>query len=69
LNNITHVETITEVHAFFGLDKPNHPLVTVLPIDERMAGIDYGDATYVFGFYQISLKSDICGEIRYGRNL
>lgn len=68
MSDIIHVETISEVHEFLGLGKPKHPLVTVLPVDERMANIDYGDATYVFGFYQISLKAGICGEIRYGRN-
>ena len=68
MSNIIRVETISEVHDFLGLEKPKHPLVTVLPVDERMANIDYGDATYVFGFYQISLKAGICGEIRYGRN-
>ena len=39
----------------------------MIPIDERTADYDYGDATYVHGFYLISLKAGICGEITYGR--
>ena len=38
------------------------------PLDERIKAYDYGDATYVFGFYQIALKSGISGSILYGRN-
>ena len=49
-------------------DKPKHPLVTVIPIDDRIKNYDYGNATYVLGFYQVSLKAGICGEITYGRN-
>lgn len=68
MSNIIRVETISEVHDFLDLGKPRHPLVSVLPIDERMVNFDYGDATYVFGFYQVALKSGISGVITYGRN-
>lgn len=68
MNNIIQIETISQVHEELGLDKPRHPLVSVIPIDERVANYDYGDATYVFSFYQVSLKAGICGEITYGRN-
>ena len=68
MSNIIRIDTIAQAHEFAGLEKPKHPLVSVVPIDRRMAEIDYGDYTYVFGFYQISLKAGICGEIRYGRN-
>ncbi|MEW8051217.1 MAG: helix-turn-helix transcriptional regulator [Candidatus Thiodiazotropha sp.] len=68
MTNIIHIETISEIHDALGLGKPKHPLVTMIPIDERIKDYDYGDATYVLGFYQVSLKSGICGEITYGRN-
>jgi len=56
------------VHDTFGFQKPRHPLVTVLPIDERMTNFEYGDYSYTFDFYQISLKSGIKGTLTYGRN-
>lgn len=68
MSNIIHMETISQAHDALGLDKPAHPLVTVIPIDERIRNFDYGDATYVFGFYQVSLKAGICGSMVYGRN-
>ena len=47
---------------------PQHPLVSLLPIDERMTDFDYGSSSYVFDFYQISLKEGIKGALSYGRN-
>ena len=68
MSNIIRIETISEVHEILGLEKPKHPLISIIPIDERVINFDYGDATYVFGFYQVSLKAGICAEITYGRN-
>ena len=68
MSNIVRIDTISQVHEALGLEKPRHPLVSVIPIDERIAAFDYGDVTYVLGFYQVSLKSGICAELTYGRN-
>ncbi len=62
------IQSISQVHEFFGYDKPKHPLVTVLPITDEMTNFDFGDLTYVFDLYQISLKKGIQGAISYGRN-
>ena len=68
MKEIIRIKTISEVHDFYGFEKPKHPLVSVLPIDDRMTNYDYGDATYAFDFYQISLKIGISGSMVYGRN-
>jgi len=68
MSEITRIKTISEVHGFYGFGKPKHPLVSVLPIDERMTNIDYGDFKYTFDFYQVSLKEGIRGTLSYGRN-
>lgn len=68
MTDIIHIESISQVHEILGLEKPRHPLVSLIPIDEKVASFDYGDATYVFGFYQLSLKSGISGQVIYGRN-
>jgi len=68
MENIIQIESISQVHEIYGLEKPKHPLVSVLPIDERMTSFDYGDHKYIFDFYQISLKDGIKGSMTYGRN-
>jgi len=68
MKKIIHINSISEVHDIFGFPKPKHPLVSVLPIDERMTKFDYGELSYTFSFYQISLKSGIKGTLSYGRN-
>ncbi|MEZ4989259.1 MAG: helix-turn-helix domain-containing protein [Saprospiraceae bacterium] len=68
MKEIIHIETITEVHNLLGLPKPKHPLVSVLDLDGHIIDYDFGDATYVLGLYQVSLKSNICATISYGRN-
>lgn len=68
MKEIIRIKSISEVHDIYGYEKPRHPLVSVLPIDERMTGFDYGDANYAFDFYQISLKEGISGTMAYGRN-
>ena len=68
MSNIIQVESVSEVHDFFGLPKPKHPLVSVLPITDSMTNFDYGDHSYVIDLYQISLKKGISGSLTYGRN-
>ncbi len=68
MKEIIKIDSISQVHDFFQLPKPRHPLVSVLPITDEMTNYDYGDYSYVFGFYQISLKSGISGSLSYGRN-
>lgn len=62
------ISSVSQVHEFFGYGKPRHPLVSVLPITDEMTNFDYGDITYMFDLYQISLKLGISGSISYGRN-
>ena len=62
------IHSVSQVHKFYGYEKPKHPLVTVLPINDEMTNYDYGDATYVFDLYHISLKLGISGSMVYGRN-
>ena len=68
MKNIVHIETISEIHAALGLDKPRHPLISIMHIDDNIRNYEYGDTTYTFGFYQVALKSGMFGSILYGRN-
>lgn len=68
MKNIVHISTISEVHQALALPPPKHPLVSVIEIDKAVTGYDYGDHTYIYGFYQVAFKAGIKGEIIYGRN-
>lgn len=68
MKDIIRIKSISEVHQFFGFEAPEHPLVSVLPIDERMTDFEFGDYHYAFDFYQVSLKEGINGALSYGRN-
>ncbi|PWJ40813.1 helix-turn-helix domain-containing protein [Sediminitomix flava] len=67
MGNIIEIETVTQIHDALGLEKPKHPLITVIPM-RALSNYNYGDATYVLDLYQISLKRGIQGSITYGRN-
>ena len=68
MEEIIRIKSINEVHRFLGLEKPNHPLVSVIQIDDQITNFDYGVAKYVCDFYQVSLKQGFSGSISYGRN-
>ena len=68
MNEIVRIKSINEVHRFLGLEKPRHPLVSVIQIDDSITNFDYGDARYIFDFYQINLKLGFSGSMNYGRN-
>ena len=68
MKEFVRLESITQVHNYLGMPKPLHPLVSVIPIDERMLQADFGNMTFVLDLFQISLKSGLEGQLTYGRN-
>ncbi|MEM6344103.1 MAG: helix-turn-helix domain-containing protein [Bacteroidota bacterium] len=68
MQEIINISSIGEVHRIFDLERPKHPLVSVIQIDDRLTNFDYGDTKYVFDFYQINLKIGFSGSMLYGRN-
>ena len=66
-NNIIEIKSVTQIHNSLGLQKPKHPLVSIIPMS-KLSSYDYGDFTYVMDLYQISLKTGVTGSITYGRN-
>ena len=68
MGDTIRINKVSQIHDFLGLEGPRHPLITVLPIDERMVTANYGNTTFVMDLFQISLKKGIEGNISYGRN-
>jgi YesN/AraC family two-component response regulator len=64
---IIHSKSITEIRAVFGLDKPTHPLITILDTEKLAYGEETVGKRFTSDLYCIALKDSSCG-IDYGRN-
>ncbi|WP_149275075.1 helix-turn-helix domain-containing protein [Pareuzebyella sediminis] len=64
---IIHSKSITEIRAVFGLDKPTHPLITILDTQKLAYGEETVGKRFSADLYCIALKDASCG-IDYGRN-
>ena len=68
MKEIIRVESITRVHDFFGLEKPKHPLISVVRNYQSWEEIDFQNNRFVIDLYQVSLKNFKDGSFTYGRN-
>lgn len=67
MEKLLEIKTITEIHRLLGDEKPNHPLITVIDV-ENIAMLDRADSlNYRTDFYTIALKIGGECEIKYGR--
>jgi YesN/AraC family two-component response regulator len=69
MKKIVKIETISEAHEFLGLEKPKHPLISVLRLADKLKDLDVENVKYSLGLFQIGLK-DNCeySIVNYGRN-
>lgn len=69
MKEIIKINSISEVHAYFGLEKPKHPLISILRIAGKINDIEFENFKYSLGLYHISLKDNCSYTItNYGRN-
>lgn len=68
MKNSLHIDSISQVHRYFGLEPPRHPLVSVLGAFEPRQLDSLAGMTVVSDLYSISLKAGIAGHCLYGRN-
>lgn len=66
-NSIIHSKSIADIRAVFGLDKPKHPLITLLDTQKLAYGEETVGKRFSSDLYCIALKDSSCG-IDYGRN-
>lgn len=59
-------KTISEYHQVRGLAKPEHPLISVINLEE-VKQLPGGEISMVNDFYSISLKRNFAGKIKYGQ--
>ena len=61
------VNSISQLHAILGFEKPKHPLITLIDASRLDVPEEEVGAKVITDFYMISLKDKSCG-IEYGRN-
>ena len=66
VSNITHIKSISAYHRLRGLPEPEHPLVSVVRVDDFAFTNKDEELPLIMDYYSISLKRN-CGWIRYGR--
>ena len=69
MKEIIKLNTISETHHFLGLEKPKHPLISVLRLGDLIKDFKVDNVKYALNLYQISLKDNCPFTIvNYGRN-
>ena len=58
------IKTISEYHQLKGLSKPEHPLVSVIHLDEMEIATTM-QTSWVFDFYSIALKRNFDAKVKY----
>ncbi|MFZ1660120.1 MAG: AraC family transcriptional regulator, partial [Flavobacteriales bacterium] len=66
-NEIHHIESISELHALCGFDKPTHPLISVIDVSKWEIGPEWVGRKMRMDLYSIALKDASCS-MDYGRN-
>ena len=60
------LNSISEFHSFLNIEKPTHPLVSVIKLDDLGCSITE-DVQLVYNFYTVNLKKNFDGKIKYGQ--
>jgi len=58
------IKTISEYHKIKGLPKPEHPLISVLHLDETQQ-LTTTEKSWAFDFYSIALKRNFDSKVKY----
>ena len=67
MSDFFHIKSIAEVHRLFGLEKPLHPLITIIK-EWPQIDFDFGNTKLTSDLYLFGLKGNIKGTFKYGRN-
>jgi AraC family transcriptional activator of pobA len=59
------IKTISEYHHLLGITKPEHPMVSVISLEDFSPSAANQRVSVVFNFYIISLKRSLDGWIKY----
>jgi AraC family transcriptional regulator, transcriptional activator of pobA len=66
-NKIQRVTTISQYHQLRGLNKPDHPLISVINFENMNYTPEEEPVNWVLDFYSIALKRNFGAKIKYGQ--
>jgi len=61
------IKTITEFHRNRGLPKPEHPLISVINVEDMKSLPGEGPLNFIYDFYSIALKRNCDAKFKYGQ--
>lgn len=64
---IFHIKSISHLHELIGLEKPTHPLITIIDVSQLETHEEQIGIKITSSLYAIGLKDKSCG-LQYGRN-
>jgi AraC family transcriptional activator of pobA len=67
MNKIHRIKNITEFHQFRQLPKPQHPLISVVNVEDIRHTSREESLNLMLDYYNISLKRNFSGKFRYGQ--
>lgn len=67
ISGITKIKSITEVHRYYGLPKPLHPLVSVINFEEVDFTLSDVWKHFYTDMYTVSIKKGETGKVIYGQ--
>jgi AraC-like DNA-binding protein len=67
MNKIHRIKSISEFHEFRQLPKPQHPLISVVNVEDIQHTHGEEPVTLVLDYYNISLKRNFSGKFQYGQ--
>lgn len=62
------IESVSEFHQLLGVSAPQHPLVSVINLEEIQLSNTFFSEKFSTNFYSISLKKDVKAKMKYGQN-
>ena len=68
VDDIVHIESISEAHDIFGIAKPKHPLVSLIYHKDVDVKEEFYNVRCSLGMYYIANKNESDGSMQYGRN-
>lgn len=67
MSRVLKVESVSQIHEFFGYEKPKHPLITLIDNTKVNPAVFSEDIQIITGFYSITMKEGVECELKYGR--
>jgi AraC-like DNA-binding protein len=67
MSDFYHIKSISQIHTLFGLEKPLHPLITIIR-EWPSIDFDFGNIKMTSDMYLLGMKGNVKGTFKYGRN-